>query len=109
MPHIIVEYSSGRVKDVPALLQALHEGLAGHETIQKASIKTRGIEISDYVVGAGSASGFVHVVLKLLPGRADDLRARMSQHLFDLSYQHILPDTALSVEVQELDAATYCK
>ncbi|MGB0720522.1 MAG: 5-carboxymethyl-2-hydroxymuconate Delta-isomerase [Bdellovibrionales bacterium] len=76
MPHIIVEYSDHLALDIPALLHDLHHDLAGRETVDINAIKTRAIPIKNCVVAdADTANSFIHVSLKLLPGRDAALKA----------------------------------
>ena len=116
MPHIIVEYSEHLSLDIPNLLSDLHNDLAARDTIDMGAIKTRAHAAKDCVVGCeATADSFIHIVLKLLPGRDDDLKAQMSKGLAEVAQKHIkkhmvgkLP-CALTVETITLEAETYIK
>jgi 5-carboxymethyl-2-hydroxymuconate isomerase len=51
----------------------------------------------------------MHITLKLLPGRDDATRKVMAQALYDTAQSFIRDTVSLSVEVMELDAASYTK
>lgn len=112
MPHIIVEYTDTLSIDVPKLLDGLHYNLAEQETIDIHAIKTRATPVQYSIVGDGKdRDKFVHITLKLLSGREEALRKKIGQDLFNVA-QDIFPsgsDIALSVEVHEMDPATYIK
>lgn len=113
MPHIIVEYTDSLTSvDVPELLFELHEDLAAKDTIDIHAIKTRAIPVQYTIVGDGDEPDkFIHITLKLLPGRNDDLKKVMAQSLHDTARKHCVRDKSisLSVEVAELHAESYSK
>lgn len=112
MPHIILEYSSA-IEDkvsLPQVLQKLHETLAG-AGIDKARIKTRGIQLAHAVVGDYGADGLMaHVTLLLLEGRDVDTRNQYGGALHQVIQDEIVshyPDCKATLEVREMDKATY--
>lgn len=111
MPHIIVEYTDHLNLDVEKLTIELHRTLVEQETIKEEAIKTRAIPVKATVVGTGKCHDkFVHIALKLLPGRSDELRKTMAQALFDTARKHILDENvSITVETIELHAASYIK
>ena len=113
MPHIVVEYTdtlSDRV-DIPKLLSDLHDDLAERETVDIHAIKTRAIPVQYCVVGDGeNPDKFIHITLRLLPGRNDDLKKEMAQGLFDIAVKERHDDRiSISVEVVDMHAASYTK
>lgn len=111
MPHIIVEYTSTMKHDIPELLSQLHENLAGQDTVKIKAIKTRGIPVQHVIVGTGGWSDkMIHIALKLLPGRSDELKRTMSQDLHDVAKAFVQDDSvSITVEVTELHEASYIK
>jgi 5-carboxymethyl-2-hydroxymuconate isomerase len=113
MPHIIVEYTESLTSvDVPELLFELHDDLAQKDTINIHAIKTRAIPVKYTIVGDGDEPDkFIHITLKLLPGRDDDLKKTMAQSLHDTARKHCVKDKniSLSVEVVDLHAESYIK
>lgn len=107
MPHIIVEYSANLNVDLPDLLTRLHNTLAAQPTVDKARIKTRALPVPLAVVGKDHTSAMIHIMLKLLP-REPALRKTMAEALRDVAKPLIPSDCALTVEVQQLDADSYC-
>lgn len=113
MPHIIVEYTETlSTVDVAELLFELHDDLAKKDTINIHAIKTRALPVQYTIVGDGNEPDkFIHITLKLLPGRDDELKKTMSQSLHDTARKHCVRDEtiSLSVEVVDMHAESYIK
>lgn len=107
MPHIIVEHSDSIASE---MLNELHNNLASQDTIDLAAIKTRSIHVKNAITGDGDKDGFVHITVKLLTGRPEELRQKIGADLKTVALAHIDADTtALSVEVHEMNPSTYVK
>lgn len=106
MPHIIIEHSDVLPEGLP---RALHDNLTTQETIIAAGIKTRSIRIENAIIGDGSKEAMVHIALKLLPGRSDELKTTMSQGLAETAKQFVNDNTSVTVEVIDLHADSYIK
>jgi len=107
MPHIIVEHTK-EICDVPALLNALHHSLAGQETVQINALKTRSVVLDHAVIGDGSTKSMMHITVKLLAGRPDDLLKKMTGDLFDIARHHCdISKTRITVEAMPLHNDIY--
>ncbi len=101
MPHIILEHNITDESRVKLLCRGLHQALSEQETVKLESIKTRSIFVSNLFIGAFETGGnFAHVSLKLLAGRTEDQKIRMSRALLNVLSSDI--NGSLSVDVQEL-------
>ncbi len=113
MPHITLEYSDTLAdrQDIPKLVSLLHKSLATQETVNIHGIKSRAMPVQYTIVGDGKdRDQMMHVTLKLLPGRSDELRHKMAADLRETLHNHMHDDSiAVTVEVIELDAASYQK
>ena len=111
MPHITLEYSDTISEDIPKLLTDLHHDLAARETIDIHGIKSRAVPVQYTIVGDGKElDKMIHVTLKLLPGRDDELRREMAEGLRNVVQSKVHDERiAVTVEVVELDAASYQK
>ncbi len=72
MPQLVLEYSSNVIEKegVQDLLRRFHDLLAEFLPTDINSCKSRAIEHEHYLVGTSrSANCFVHVTLRVLPGR----------------------------------------
>ena len=108
MPHIVVEYSTGTISDVPKVLKQLHESLAAEESVDITRIKTRAIPVKDVVVCDEGANGsMVHITVKLMP-RPIDVAKRMALNLQKIVQGHVDAKTKVTAEVVELHPDTYC-
>lgn len=112
MPHITVEYTDTIRIDVPKLLDELHYALAEHDTIDIHAIKSRAIPVLYSIVGdQHNRDQFIHITVKVLQGRDEALRKLIAQDLHAKAQNHIPDgsDITLSLELHEMDAATYQK
>ncbi len=112
MPHITLEYCETITSaDIPKMLAALHADLATRESINIHGIKSRAVPVKYVIVGDHKDyDKMIHISLKLLPGRSDDLRKEMAQGLADAARKHAHDDRiAITCETVELDAASYIK
>lgn len=110
MPHIIIEYSANLTPkiDVPLLIRELHGALDGLYNVTQDRLKTRALKLDDYLVGIhGQAGQMVHITLKLLTGRTVEARKEMGGVLANVARKHIPAESALTVEIVELDKETY--
>lgn len=111
MPHIVVEYSKALESNVdfPKLLKELHLDLVGRDTVGHEHVKTYALPISFCEVGLDETpNSMLHVILKLLPGRPVVLKNEMAQGLRTILRAYV-GDISVTVEIQELEAETYCK
>ena len=113
MPHIVVEYTetlSSKV-DIPKLLSDLHDDLAGRESVDVHAIKTRAIPVQYVIVGDGKEPDkMIHITLRLLPGRNDDLKKEMAQGLHKVAMKDRHDDRiSISVEIVDMHAESYTK
>ncbi|MGH1399541.1 MAG: 5-carboxymethyl-2-hydroxymuconate Delta-isomerase [Alphaproteobacteria bacterium] len=112
MPHIIVEYCDTLTAlDVPKLVMDLHEDLGARESVDIHGIKSRAIPVQYVLVGdQKDYNKLIHITLKLLPGRSDELKREMAQGLADIAHKSTHDDrVAVTCEVTELHAESYIK
>ena len=111
MPHIIVEHTDTLNLDWGKLLDALHTDLAEKDTIDIHAIKTRSIPVKYTLVGdQHDRDSFIHITLKLLEGRSEELRRSMAESLHAIARRHAHDNRiAISVDVVEMKTKTYVK
>jgi 5-carboxymethyl-2-hydroxymuconate isomerase len=116
VPHIHLETTADLPEnaDIPDILEALVASLATMETVPPASLKAYHTLRSTWVMGEGAPAGFAHCTLMVLSGRPLELRRRMAEealailkHFFAASLE--ANEVALSLELREMEAATYLK
>ncbi|MEV4949973.1 isomerase [Streptomyces sp. NPDC053755] len=106
MPQITVDYSAPLDRRGFAL--ALHPLVVETVDTRLDGCKTRFREVEETVVGDGSTDDvIVHVEIALLPGRSDELKARLSEAVLGLLPDHLkaTEGVRLSVEVRDLEAS----
>jgi 5-carboxymethyl-2-hydroxymuconate isomerase len=112
MPHITVEYSANLEPelDIRRLVDAVHETVGRSGIFEIGGIRTRAEKRDHYRVADGDpANGFIHVVIRIAPGRPLDKRKALGEVVLgtvaketDAIYSK--RGLAISVEMQELDA-----
>ncbi len=109
MPHIIIEYSNNLTElNVTKLMHDCHHAMDGLHNVTTDRVKTRAVKLDDFLVGVHGATGqMVHITLKLMTGRSVEARHELAKILYDKAKKHIPESAALTVEVVELDKATY--
>lgn len=116
MPHIVLETTSNVPENssLPEILQSLIEELASHETVSAASVKAYHTLRPVWAMGAGAATGFVHCEIRLLTGRSTHVRKEIADGIYAVleaafSESVLSGESGLTVEVREMEAATYRK
>ena len=116
MPHIHLETTADLPEnaDVPDILQALVDALSAQESVASASVKATHSLRSVWAVGEGAPAGIAHCTVEVLSGRPSDVRRRIAEAAFAAlrtGFASSLEEkeVALSLELREMDAATYLK
>jgi 5-carboxymethyl-2-hydroxymuconate isomerase len=116
MPHIILETTSDLPENanVPDVLDALVEKLASFDTIEAKSIKAYHSLRSVWSVGEGHAPGFAHCTVKLMTGRAPELKKQIATGLFQVLKEAFADsvgsgEAGVTLELHEMDRDTYQK
>jgi len=110
VPHLIIEYAAPLAQDVDiqSLTEAAFDGANATALFTPAAIKARAHPVEAYWTG-GAKQPFVHIEIKLLPGRTNTQKKALSESVFDHITALLKPDIAVSVEVNDLDADVYTK
>ena len=108
MPHYIIEHSPNIPPE--GLIHAVFNGALHSQLFlpNGADIKVRAIAYQNFKLG-DSKTSFVHVVVKILAGRTDEQKQRLSQEIIkklsDLGHQ----DISITVEVVDMERQSYQK
>lgn len=109
MPHITIECSHSLVKsiDFKPLVHTLHDYIAGRLGTKTANCKTRVVAHEQCYIGDDFDHNlFMHLTIKILPGRSDDDKTDAGQHIFAMVREtivnHVRHNVALSVELLDL-------
>lgn len=119
MPHITVEYTDNLRDDgdIRSLLNKINETLiAEGDSFPIGGIRSRAIELKDYVIadGTGENDAFVHVTLRIGGGRSEQVKKSACDKLFEVIETHFEVqftnrNLALSMELYEFTNPTYKK
>ena len=106
MPHCIIEHSEGL--DNIELLQTVYQGALNSGLFNKHDIKTRAIAY-DFFQTASEKQNFIHVVVKILSGRSTEQKTILSSEILTQLESLTLSDLSLTVEIVDIDKASYAK
>lgn len=110
MPHLIIEFSHGQAGDeqVESMLDAVHRAAAETILFDESHIRVRAIPVNFYRI-AGRREHFIHAQCRIHPGRTEEQRRELSAAVLKALRQQQWPAPSLTVEVVEMDRATYAK
>lgn len=113
MPHLIFECSEeikSKIAFEPMFLE-LHTMLSDLLPTQLSSCKSRVVSSRDYLVGDDENSLFIHVTIKILPGRTAEVKDITGKKALLLLKQVVnelnLEDVSISIEMVDLSANYY--
>lgn len=110
MPHCIVEYSHNLEQEVPPhdWIEAVQKACLSTELFQPSDIKLRAFACKHFITG-GVQDAFVHVTVRMLPGRAVEQKKQLSQSVLDALCSFSIKQVSLSVEIIEMDDDSYAR
>lgn len=110
MPHCILEYSQNLEQEVPPaeLLETVKEACVASDLFSVEDIKLRSRAYKSFITG-GQEDAFIHVMIRLLSGRTEEQKKQLSDLVLNALIQFSLKDVSLSVELCDMDRATYAK
>ena len=116
MPHIILETTADLPENanVPDILEALVAKLSSIESVDSKAVKGYHNLRSVWAMGEGAPPGLAHCTVLVMTGRPEELRKKISDQMYAVLKEHFaqsleLNEVALTLELREMDAATYRK
>ena len=108
MPHCIIEHSSEI--NGKTLMPLVFDGTVNSQLfeIDGSDIKVRALAYDDFITG-NSALNFIHVTLKILSGRNTEQKLMLSNLVLEKLKVHDIKGCAISVEILDIERATYTK
>lgn len=115
MPHLIMEFSNnlGDADTLAPLLEELHDIVGTAESVDIETLKSRLYPHAHYFVGADtSRRAFLHVTLKILPGRTLAWQKTVGEKLHGAAKRWVTRansgvNCSTTVEFMELSEASY--
>lgn len=110
MPHFIIEYSKDLKSELDplALLRSVYDSALESSLFSEDDIKVRAIAFEHYCVGR-SRQNFVHVTIRMLSGRNLEQRTSLSDLILVKLNQMLSGSISVTVEVSEIEKASYAK
>lgn len=118
MPHILIDYTANLDSTVRErrLVEAVHQAALDCGVFPVWGVRTLARRVDQYRVGNGDAgNGFVHISVRIAPGRTEAVRHRVTQELFAAVQRVMGPlfesqRLGCQIDLSEFEAATttYC-
>lgn len=110
MPHCIIEYSRSLESAIytEKLIQAIQEAAISSDLFEASHIRARAMPYDHFISGY-QVENFIHITLKILSGRSQQQKKRLSEMVLKALEGMGLHSISLTVEVVEMDKATYSK
>lgn len=126
MPHIIVEYASGRVNEeqLGELLDSLYQALVEFEMFDERNIKLRGVPVSHYRLGCEASpgdgsfngetpKGFMHIECRIHRGRLSLQKRSLTELMIATAVESLTASSielsVITCELLEMDRDSYGK
>lgn len=115
MPQLRLEFSSNihEKNDMSSLFRQCHSILEKNLPTALNTCKSRAIECTDFYIGDGNHThAFVHVSLKVMPGRGGDILENVAGKIMAVLKEHFakslgLLNLQITLEVMELEKTYY--
>jgi 5-carboxymethyl-2-hydroxymuconate isomerase len=112
IPHIIIEYSSNieEKMELATLIDLVHSSAVDTGIFPLGGLRVRAARRDNYKIGDGHPdNGFVHLEIKMGPGRDKKNKIRALQKIFSMIENHLEPihkisPLAMSAEINEFDS-----
>ena len=110
MPHIIIEFSQdlGGPEPIGQMLDAVHAAVAASGLFDESHIKVRALPVGHYRVG-GKHAAFIHAQCRIHAGRSETQKQALSAAVLAAIREQGLAVTVITVEVMEMERASYAK
>lgn len=108
MPHCILDCSRTieRHASLDDLVRTVHDAASGTGLFGKGDIKVR-VNLFDHYTVGGTRDDFVHTIAYIMGGRTEEQRKNLSARIVQ-ALKALLPNVRiLSVDVREINRATY--
>lgn len=109
MPHLLLECTSNIQVKPQEILSSCNNLLVDIANAKREGCKSRLLFHENYCIGNGEKeNAFVHITVKLLPGRSEETKEKLGMALLELCKKHISQKN-LQITVEILDLNMYCK
>ncbi|KFZ38651.1 hypothetical protein HR45_04295 [Shewanella mangrovi] len=111
MPHVIIEYSTNVAAeiDISQLVETAHEAAIATDLFNPDAVKSRAYSCADYVLGTGKINSFIHICVRIMPGRTEAQKQLLTNTVFE-AVNALAPQVGgLSVETCDLHKESYRK
>ena len=109
MPHCIIEYSSPlqTTQSPETLIKAVHLGASNSGLFNPKDIKVRSLAYEGCQIGDNPSGSFIHVMARILAGRTDEQKTKLSGAIYAELQALDLTLDALTVEVCDIHRASH--
>lgn len=108
MPHVIIEYADILEAQITRknLINAIHQTVENSGLFNAGDIRSRTQSFDKFRLGVPQHS-FLHITIKLLAGRTDEQKLKLTQSVIETVKQLSLTDVLVSCECVDIHKASY--
>jgi len=106
LPHCTIEHSDNFDNKVSEIIDSVFTGAVASELFNESDIKTRTLSFANYKVGK-TKSPFIHIESKMLSGRTDEQKSKLSSAILAEIKKLDLGNYYLTIEVIDIHRASY--
>ncbi len=108
MPHIIIEHSKLLNEIAPLAMYDVHQHVTHCGLFSPQAVKARTHSYERELLPDGAAN-FMHITISILSGRTEEERSELSKAIFEKIRENYTDIDRLSVDIAEMNKATYSK
>lgn len=105
MPHCVIEYSTSLETRADELVATVFQAVSTSPLFDAKTVRVRASAYEHYQLGEASAH-FLHITIRLLQGRNDEQKTRLTQRVTEAVQALHLSDAMLSCECVEIHTAS---
>ncbi|MBS9778200.1 MAG: 5-carboxymethyl-2-hydroxymuconate Delta-isomerase [Gammaproteobacteria bacterium] len=108
MPHCIIEYAKPLESHIESktILQTVHQTVSQSSLFEPQNVRSRISAYEAFVLGA-EQDNFIHITIKILQGRSDEQKAKLTKQVIDAMSTLTLSNVAISCECVDIHNASY--
>ena len=110
MPHFIIEHGNALATEVEiqSAMQTVADCVQTYDFMEAKNVKVRLLPFTHFLALDGRSS-FIHITVRILEGRTDEMKTQISTSLRDAFDQAFEKVESISVDIVDMNATCYKK
>ncbi len=110
MPHFIIEHGNalGSEAELQKAMQTVANCVQDYNFMEAKNVKVRVLPFTHFLALDGRSS-FIHITVRILEGRTDEMKTQISTSLRDAFVQAFEKVQSISIDIVDMNARCYKK